>query len=114
MNADTAPATPSLNRGVSAPSPSPPPPCGQLGVIREMLSVLDTLTAAGQQHVMSKVVCFMRGQVGRASPKWNAGHHRSAAEILGHLEHETSRMMPDVPAFTTRAEFLMALLAAIG
>lgn len=86
----------------------------QLTVIPGMLSTLDTLSAAGQHHVMGKVVSFLKDQVGRAGRGLSIRNQRSFEELLGHLTRESERLSPDIRTFSRHAEALMSLLAAIA
>lgn len=79
-----------------------------------MLPTLNTLTAAGQHNVMSKIVAFTRGQVDRPRPGLSAHNRRMFAELLGHLTHESERLSPDILAFSDWAESLLTLLAAVA
>ena len=84
----------------------------QLPTIREMVGVLDTLTITGQQHLMAKVVGFIREQGGDAVRNVGWRDQRIAIELLDGLAVESSRAVPDVHEFAHRAESLVALLAA--
>lgn len=86
----------------------------QLSTIREMLTSLDTLTIAGQQNVMVKVVAFIRGRAGEALARVGRHDQRTAADLLQHLAVESERPLPDVRSFGPRAESLVALLAAVA
>jgi len=39
----------------------------KLATIRQMLTTLDTVTIAGQRHLMTKVLAFVDGQVQRSA-----------------------------------------------
>jgi hypothetical protein len=79
-----------------------------------MLTSLDTLTIAGQQNVMIKVVAFIRGRAGDALGRVGRHNQRTAADLLQHLAVESERPLPDVRSFGPRAESLVALLAAVA
>ena len=83
-----------------------------LPTIREMVESLDTLTITGQQHLMAKVVGFIREQGGDAVRNVGWRDQRIAIELLDGLAVESSRPLPDVHEFAHRAESLVALLAA--
>ena len=88
----------------SAASPS------RLAVAREMLETLETLTNAGQRHLMAKVVTFVRGQVSAAARE----RPRAVAfQLLTELQRQSERPSPDLAAFRTVAETLLALLAPL-
>ena len=85
---------------------------GQLPTIREMLGRLDTLTITGRQHLMAKVVGFIRDRGGDAVRNAGRCNQRIAIELLDGLAVESTRPMPDVREFAHRAESLVALLTA--
>jgi hypothetical protein len=91
----------------------PPPPRLPLSVIREMLVMLDSLTIAGQRHLMEKVVHFVEEQIPRLATAVSRRNHAAVATILDGLRHESDRLVPDVAAFSQGAESLLALLAAL-
>jgi hypothetical protein len=80
--------------------------------IREMLATLDTLTVAGQRHLMTKVIAFVDGQVARAIQRAGHGDRSMLLEQVALLRRESDRQLPSVPAFGERAERLIALLAS--
>jgi hypothetical protein len=75
-----------------------------------MLPTLETLTTAGQHHIMNKVVAFIDDQVDRMVRRASPGNQRMLAEQLVCLKRESDRLLPDVREFTRRAESLLALL----
>jgi hypothetical protein len=84
----------------------------QIPTIREMIGSLDTLTINGRQHLMTKVVGFLRecgADVGRGIGRHN---QHTVMQLLDGLSAESSRPMPDAKQFAQRAENLVALLAA--
>jgi hypothetical protein len=82
----------------------------KLATVRQMLATLNTVTIAGQHHVMTKVLAFVDGQVERAIDQGAAGNRRLLLEQLALLRRESGRQAPSVPAFGERAESLLALL----
>jgi hypothetical protein len=86
----------------------------QLSVIREMLASLDTLTIAGQRHVMEKVVTFVDERV-RAAPL-RVGHRDRTAllKLLTDARTESQRRASDPSSFKRHTESLIALLGAVG
>jgi hypothetical protein len=98
--------------------PGPPQPPGErsflshLPTIREMLVSLDTLTITGRQHLMAKVVGFIRDRGSDAVRNAGRSNQRIAIELLDGLAVESNRPLPDVRKFAHRAESLVALLAA--
>ena len=93
--------------------PEPRPARLPLSVIREMLVMLDSLTIAGQRHLMEKVVHFVEEQVPRLAASVSRRNHAAVATILEELRRESDRLVPDVAAFSRGAESLLALLAAL-
>ena len=82
----------------------------KLTTIRQMLATLETVTIAGQRHLMTKVVAFVDGQVSRAISQAGPGNRRMLLEQLMLLKGEAGRQLPSVPVFGARAENLLALL----
>jgi hypothetical protein len=83
---------------------------GRLGVAREMISTLETLTDAGRRHFMAKVVVFIEGQVAAAG-EVSEGRRDAALQSLEQLKRESARPLPDVTTFRNRAADLIGLLA---
>jgi len=92
-------------------TPTPTSLADKQATIRQMLATLDTLTIAGQRHLMAKVLAFVEGQVDRAIRHTGAGNRGMLLEQLALLKRESDRPLPSVPAFGERAESLLALLA---
>jgi len=82
----------------------------RVATIREMLSTLDTVTHAGQQHLMNRVVDFVQAQVQQACRRASSGNRRMLLEQLDLIKREAGRRLPSVPAFRPRAENLLRLL----
>jgi hypothetical protein len=98
--------------GAAAVAPSVPP--SRFAVAREMLSTLETLTNAGRRHCMAKVVVFIEGQVALVAPQVGKCRRDAAMEFLEQLRRESSRPLPDVASFCTRADDLIGLLAPLA
>ena len=86
----------------------------KLATIRQMLASLDTLTIAGQRHLMTKVLAFLDSHVDRLIHQAGHGKRSMLLEQLVLLRRESDRQLPSVPAFGERAESLLALLASGG
>lgn len=86
-------------------------PSWQVSVIGGMLATLDTLSAAGQHHVMSKVLAVVREQVRRASPLVSRPKRAALAGLLKYLQRESERRSPDPSVFAPCAERLIEILA---
>jgi hypothetical protein len=84
----------------------------RVATIREMLASLDTLTNAGQQYLMNRVVDFVGAQVQQACRRASGGNRRMLLEQLDVIKREAGRRLPSVPAFRPRAENLLRLLNA--
>lgn len=85
----------------------------QLSVIREMLGTLDTLTIAGQHHLMDKVIDFVEGQVRNAAPRLSARNRAVLMDLMTQLRNESDHLFPDSAQFAQSAENLVSLLVAI-
>jgi len=83
----------------------------ELATIRQMVATLDTVTIAGQRHLMAKVLAFVDGQVEQAIRHAGSGNRGMLLEQLALLKRESDRQLPSVPDFGQRAESLIALLA---
>jgi len=84
----------------------------RIAVLEQVLSMLDTLTAAGQRHMMKRVATFVHQQVAGAVGQLD---DRDAAELLGlaiELERESAMALPEVGPFTSRAKKAFARLLA--
>ena len=84
-----------------------------LTVIREKLLMLDSLTIAGQRHLMEKVVRFVADQLPRMGASVGRRNLSGIEAIVKQLQRESDRLMPDVSAFSRGAEALLALLVAL-
>jgi hypothetical protein len=75
----------------------------RLDAVREILRALDTATAAGQQHMMVKVLGLLRHEA-PARDHWVGDQEWSKIETaLDALAREASRLAPDAGAFTRHA-----------
>jgi hypothetical protein len=85
----------------------------QVPVLGDMVATLGTLTTAGQQHVIGKVLAVVRDQVRRAAPLVSRREREILAGLVQEMEHESDRVSPDLSVFTPRAERLFGLLALV-
>lgn len=83
----------------------------KVATVREMLARLDTVTIAGQRHLMGKVVAVVDSQAERAIHHAEPGRGRAWLDDLAFLRHESDRQLPSVPAFGARADSLLSLLS---
>jgi hypothetical protein len=83
----------------------------RLDVVKEILTALETATAAGQQYLMGKVLTVLRHQ---APPRDNWLNDLQWSQIAGELDalaREAARMAPDAAAFSRQATSLAETLA---
>jgi hypothetical protein len=85
----------------------------QVSVLGDMVATLDTLTTAGQQHIIGKVLAVVRDQVQRAAPLVTRREREILAGLVEEMAHESDRVSPDLSVFTPRAERLFGLLALV-
>jgi hypothetical protein len=75
----------------------------RLDAVREILRALETATAAGQQHLMMKVLGLLRREA-PAPDNWVGDQQWSKiAGALDELAQEASRLAPDAGAFKRQA-----------
>jgi hypothetical protein len=75
----------------------------RLDAVREILHALETATAAGQQHLMMKVLGLLRGEA-PARDHWMADQQwNKIATALESLAREANRLAPDAGAFKRQA-----------
>jgi hypothetical protein len=75
----------------------------RLDAVREILRTLETATAAGQQHLMLKVIGLLRRE-GPARDHWVGDQQWSKiAAALEALAREAARLSPDSGAFARQA-----------
>jgi hypothetical protein len=87
---------------------------GQFSVIREMLGNLETVTIAGQHHVIDKVIAFVDARVRHAATRTNRLNRATLMDLMAHLRNESDCRFPDSTRFAQRAENLISLLVAVG
>lgn len=84
----------------------------ELSTIREMLATLNTLSIAGQRHLMGKVIAFIDGHVERIMREARDSAARRLAEHLAMLKDESERPLPSVARFGRHTETTLELLVA--
>jgi hypothetical protein len=77
-----------------------------LAVIAEMLERLESVTRAGQQHLMGKIVTVLSVQPPTQADESIVAHR------LAELRQESGKVAPDGQAFTLIARALLATLGA--
>lgn len=85
----------------------------RLAIAGEMLVTLETLTNAGQRHLMAKVVTLIEGHIGTAALAARDRQRVAALQLLSQLKRECERPSPDLAAFRRHAETLIALLTPL-
>lgn len=90
------------------PQPVTDAPTGKhrLDVVKEILTALDTATAAGQQYLMGKVLTVLRHQAPQRDYWMNDRQWNHIAGALDALAREATRMAPDAAAFSRQASSL--------
>lgn len=86
----------------------------QLWVVREMLRTLDTVTIAGQQHLMEKVVAFVEGQIAQVAAGASGRNRAALDDLMAQLKVDARGLFPDSARFARHAESLIGLLVAVG
>jgi hypothetical protein len=99
------------DHGAPVSSPASRALAWQLAVMREMIATLDTLTLAGRQHLMGKIVSIIRNHVESLRDDFGRRNRKAAVEVLERLTREADCPVADVRAFSRGAESLVALLA---
>ena len=85
----------------------------RLGVVRELLGDLETVTVAGQRFTMEKVVTMLRDEVGSVEPELTELQRRIMACALADLGHERDRLLPDTDTFVVRSQIIANTLALV-
>jgi len=84
----------------------------RLDAVREILRGLETATAAGQQHLMMKVLGLLRKEA-PAPDHWVGDRQwKKIATALERLTHEANRLAPDADAFKRQATMVADALDA--
>ncbi len=85
-------------------------PADTVATIRQMLATLETVTNAGQIHLMNKLLAIIGDHVERALGRGGPRNDGMLREQLTLLKREADRSAPSTPAFVNRAEGLIALV----
>jgi sugar phosphate isomerase/epimerase len=75
----------------------------RLDAVREILRALETATAAGQQHLMMKVLGLLRGEAPAPDHWMDDQQWSKIAAALEALAREADRRAPDAAAFRRQA-----------
>ncbi len=87
-------------------------PLDQLGVLREMLSDIETSTSAGQVYLMGKVVGGLETELARKSRVLAELEQRRIRRQLDGLAQQASRLAPIPSRFIDGAEVVLGLLGS--
>ena len=98
----------------SGPTESAPNLTAQVAVIPQMLSSLDSLSPAGKQYVMGKIVTFLRDWLVRG--RHTVGHRNQHAlgDLIRQLDRQAGSPWPDTDVFRSRADSFLRLLVAVA
>jgi len=83
----------------------------RLEAVREILRALETATAAGQQHLMMKVLGLLRREAPTGDQWMNDHEWNKIAAGLEVLAHEANRLAPDADAFKRHATIVADALS---
>jgi hypothetical protein len=84
-----------------------------LDVVRELLGDLETVTVAGVNFTMGKVVGLLRQEIGAAAPTLSEPLRCVMTRALDDLGREQGRLLPDTGRFVARAHVITEALALI-
>jgi len=85
----------------------------RLGVVRDLLGDLDSVTAAGQRFTMEKVVVMLRDEVGSVEAALTELQRRIMARALADLRRERDRPAPNTDTFVVRSQIIADTLALV-
>lgn len=115
-------SAPPLDRGASLPHGDDPHAASarsrplslkdEIAVLEEVVAMLDTLTAAGQRHTMSKIARFVEGQMAGVANRLGEGAARELASSAAALGRAGEVALPDVGTFTQQARAAFAILGS--
>jgi hypothetical protein len=83
----------------------------RLDAVREILGVLETATAGGQQHLMMKVLGLLRREAPMRDHWVGDQQWHKITNGLDSLAREASRLAPDADAFRRQATLVADALA---
>jgi hypothetical protein len=82
-----------------------------LDLLRGMLRRLEDVTPAGQHYLMAKMIPLLRREALAPNKTFRPSDLDVVNRSLEDLEHEASRMAPDLAAFSQKARILVDVLA---
>lgn len=86
----------------------------KVSVVREMLSVLNTLTAAGQRHTIGKIMALLEESAAAIAQRHGGRNGHALTELTVVLRQLGGHLLPDVTIFNRQAENLLTLLVALA
>jgi hypothetical protein len=89
----------------------PLPHRDRMEVLQGMLRRLEDVTPAGQQYLMAKVVPLLRREAIDQAGRFQRSELTTIEQSLDRLEHEASRLAPNVGVFSQRAQILADVFA---
>jgi len=89
------------------------PPEARMDVLREMLAAIEDATPGGQRYLMTKLLVLFRREASRPDVQFSVRQRHVLLLSLDQLEHEASRIAPDVATFERRAQILVDLFAIL-
>jgi hypothetical protein len=99
------------NRPQQSQRPDPIASGRRLEAVREILRALETATAAGQQHLMMKVLGLLRREAPAGDHWLDEQTWNKIAAGLEVLAHEANRLAPDADTFRRHATIVADALA---
>lgn len=79
----------------------------RLDLLRGMLERLEDATPAGQGYMMTKILPLLRREALDPAARFEHAQQALVTRSLDELEHETSRVCPDLAAFDRKAQILI-------
>jgi len=85
----------------------------RLGVVRELLAELDSVTDAGRRFTMDKVLGLLSDEVGSVASELTELQVRALARALADLGRERARLLPSNDLFVVRSQIITDTLALV-
>ena len=83
---------------------------GRLAIVREMLSTMESVTFAGQRHIMAKIVAFFEDLIANECASGSGRARFLLAHLVHQLSCESRRPFPDAHAFQNHATDLLSMV----
>jgi hypothetical protein len=85
----------------------------RLNVVDELMGTLELVTRAGQQHVMSKILNILRGEILSLVFPLPEADVAALLEAMTELEHEAGRIAPTAAGFNRHARVITSVLGKL-